>query len=191
MAVSLGCTGIFMGSLARKDDMGLRRKALFGFLLVFSAVVADLLSCGGQSGKGGRSPEGTMAGDRASSADSVDVTLSLNAGSYALGEMIVVRLVATNRTERALRLNFPTAQRFDFVVRKGKQIIWQWSGDMMFAEAVSRETVAAHDSLVFEARWDQRLFDGTNPGLGAYSIQGILKTRPEVVSKERPFGVVD
>jgi hypothetical protein len=61
----------------------------------------------------------------------------------------------------------------------------------MFAEVLGSETIEPGDSLVYEAEWDQKLGDGTNPGLGAYTIRGILKALPEVASREKRFGVVD
>jgi hypothetical protein len=125
------------------------------------------------------------------SGDSIAVTVRLNAGSYAVGEPVRMKLVVKNWTEKDLSIEFATAQRFDFVVRKGKEAIWQWAAGRTFAGASGREGLAARDSIVYEAQWDQRLADGTNPGLGAYTIQGILKTAPENVSKRRSFGVVD
>jgi hypothetical protein len=102
-----------------------------------------------------------------------------------------MRLVATNTTGREVTLGFPTAQRFDFVVRLAGRVVWQWSADMMFAQILGSETLAAGDSLVFEAEWDQGLGGGTNPALGAYTVQGVVKARPELATQERKFGIVD
>jgi hypothetical protein len=124
-------------------------------------------------------------------ADSMDLSLSLDAGSYAVGERVRMRLVARNTTARTLALTFRTAQRHDFIVRKSGRIVWQWSTDMMFAQVVGTETLPPGDSLAFAGEWDQRLADGTNAALGAYTVQGVLKTAPERATPERRFGVVD
>jgi hypothetical protein len=143
-------------------------------------------SCGGPAGRG---DGGGASRDLAK--DSLVVSIALNAGSYAVGEPVTMKISAVNSTRRGVTLTFPTAQRFDFAVRHKGVVVWRWSTDMMFAQVLGSETIGAGDSLVFEARWNQRLSDGTNPGLGAYTIQGVLKTVPEIASQEQPFGIVD
>lgn len=119
------------------------------------------------------------------------VSLSLDAGSYAVGERILIGMVARNTTARPLALTFPTAQRHDFVVKKEGRVVWQWSGDMMFAQVVGTDALAPGDSLVFAGEWDQKLADGTNATLGAYTVYGVLKTAPERTTGEKRFGIVD
>jgi hypothetical protein len=161
----------------------LRLAAALGLVAILAG------SCGGPAGRGDAA-QGTR-GAPAFPAETLAVSVGLDSGSYAIGEPMVMRLCAVNRSVGALVLEFPTSQRFDFVVEAGGKPVWQWSADKMFAQVLGRETVAPGDSLVYEARWDQVLADGTNPGLGAYTIRGILKTRPEVASQGRRFGVVD
>jgi hypothetical protein len=176
--------------------------------LAFTGLLL-LMGCGEKTGKGeakkGKAGEAGAIGKadtsgRAdattgatpwASGDSIAVTVRLNAGSYAVGEPVRIKLIVKNWTDRGLSIEFQTAQRFDFVARKGKEAIWQWAAGCTFAGAAGHENIATRDSIVFEAQWDQRLADGTNPGLGAYTIQGILKTAPENVSKRRSFGIVD
>ena len=139
------------------------------------------------SGKGGRPGDG----QNAASGDSLVLSISLSAGSFAVGEKIGVRLVARNLTGREIGLFFPTAQRYELVVRRGQGVVWQSSADMMFAQVVGRETIAPGDSLVFETALDQAAIVGTNPELGAYTIQGVLKARPEISTEAKQFGIVD
>ena len=61
----------------------------------------------------------------------------------------------------------------------------------MFAQAEAEEVLAQGDSLIYETSWDQKLADGTNPPLGAYTVQGVLKIVPETASPDRVFGIVD
>jgi hypothetical protein len=152
------------------------------------AVLVAVVACGGHPDKNVR--RGSDLSVRPP-ADSLRISLALDAGSYAIGEPMEMRLTVTNVTPRTVTVTFPTAQRFDFVVRRGGKPIWQWAADMMFAQSITRERIAALDSLVLGTRWDQVLPDGTNPGLGAYTLQGILKTSPERVTDEKRFGVVD
>ncbi len=124
-------------------------------------------------------------------ADSLEVRIVFNERGYAMREKIVMTLVARNTTARPLLLTFPTAQRFDFIVTDGKQIVWQWSHGRMFAQARSRHTIAPHDSITYEFTWDQIANDGTEPRLGRYTIQGVLKIDPEIASTKHVFGIVD
>jgi integral membrane sensor domain MASE1 len=148
------------------------------------------LGCGG-----GPKPEPRPAAEGESKSvpapEAVSLALSLDKGSYAVGERVRVRLVATNATGREVTLRFPSAQRFDLVVRRAGRVVWQWSADMMFAQALASQVLAAGDSLVFEAEWDQSFQDGTNPVLGAYTVQGVVKALPELATEEKTFGIVD
>ncbi|MFH1219669.1 MAG: BsuPI-related putative proteinase inhibitor [Candidatus Eisenbacteria bacterium] len=164
------------------------RRAAFIFAISAAAlamiVASGLFSCGGRAKS--PSPPGSAV-----AAESLALSVRLNAGSYAIGEKVMVRLVVSNTTARPLSLVFPTAQTADFVVRKGRDIIWRWSDEMMFAQVLSGAAIAPHDSVIYGAQWNQKLADGTNAALGAYTIQGILVTRPEKVTEEKRFGIAD
>jgi len=156
------------------------------FLILVCAVAAGLaVAC---QGRGTRSGNGQGA---PGPADSLALSITLDAGSYAVGEKIGVRIVVRNLTGRELGLTFPTAQRYDLIVRRGEGVVWQFSSDMMFAQVVGREQIAPRDSLVFETTLDQAKIAGTNPEMGAYTIQGVLKTRPEIATEPKKFGIVD
>ena len=100
-------------------------------------------------------------------------------------------LIVENKTGRTLNLTFPTAQRYDFIVRTGKHIVWQWGHERMFAQVVGRFFLAPHDSVTYESTWDQRTLEGTEPRLGTYTVQGILKTAPEIGTDEKTLWIAD
>jgi hypothetical protein len=166
---------------------------LIGCATVFGVAGMLLASCGGPANKSeaGRGDAADAGGRPTVSSETFEVSVGLDSGSYAIGETIKMKLSVVNKTARPAVLEFPTGQRFDFVVSAGGKQVWQWAADRMFTEALGSETVAPGDSLVYEVEWDQRLGDGTNPGLGAYTIRGIIKSRPEAASPEKRFGVVD
>ena len=124
-------------------------------------------------------------------ADSLAVTIELDQGSYAIGEPIKMRLRVTNTTSRSLKLFFPTAQRYDFIVRKGDETLWQWSEGMMFAQVTSTLVLEPDTTITYEATWNQITRDGKALPLGRYTVEGILRTQPEVASEPRIFGIVD
>jgi hypothetical protein len=123
--------------------------------------------------------------------DSLELSIMLNAGSYAIGEAVVMTLQVRNVLDRSVSLTFPSAQSHDFIVRKGKKIIWRWSHGMMFAQVLRRHEVAPGKTMSFEYEWDQITIDGERPGLGRYTVQGVVATAPRMVTEEKPFGIVD
>jgi hypothetical protein len=158
-------------------------------VVMLSVCAALITSCGckcrrGGDGAGGDSP------DRAEP-DLIEADIRLNEGGYAMGEPIVMTLEVTNRAERAITLTFPSAQRYDFIVKKGKQTIWQWSGGRMFAQVVGRYELAPGETISYEYTWDQTAADGTKPGLGAYTIEGLLMLSPPFRVGPETFGIVD
>jgi len=161
------------------------------YLLVALAVATVVMLCASCGGRAPKSEKALTAAPPAPPADSLTLSVSLNAGSYAVGERVRIKMVARNTTQRPLRLTFPTAQRYDFVVKKEGRVAWQWSADMMFAQVIGIEALTSGDSLAFTDEWDQKMSDGTNAVLGAYTIQGVLKTRPEKATREKRFGIVD
>jgi hypothetical protein len=161
-----------------------------GIALLFEGVllcmvVLLMISCGGQ----GRGKSGEPM--REAPPDSLAARIVLDEGSYAIGEPIVMTLEVVNRTDRGITLTFPTAQRYDFVVRHGKAIVWQWSDGRMFAQVLGRYELAPRDTIAYEYRWDQTLMDGTKPGLGAYTIEGMLMISPPLETGAKTFGIVD
>ena len=123
--------------------------------------------------------------------DSLKVEVDLTERGYALPEPVVITLRVTNIKEEDLTLTFPTAQRYDFIVKKGKQIVWVWSEGRMFAQAIGRETLKTGETFSYEVIWDQSGLESIQPPLGTYTVHGILKTTLEIASEEREFGIVD
>jgi hypothetical protein len=158
-------------------------------LLVPVACTLFLASCAGKRGGSEEtSPGGLM--DQAI-ADSLEAGVTLNAGGYAMDEPIKMRLEVVNTAGRAITLTFPSAQRYDFIVKKGKQTIWQWSEGRMFAQVLGRYDLGPGDTISYEYKWDQTAGDGTKPGLGAYTFEGLLMISPPLKTERKTFGIVD
>lgn len=63
-------------------------------------------------------------------------------------------LNVTNATAGEVRLEYPTAQRYDFEIRTpAGAVVWQWSADRMFAQVVSEERLAAGETVRYRAGW--------------------------------------
>ena len=160
----------------------------YAALILLVAAAAFLCSCG-SCPCGRKGEEGADAS--LPRPDSLVVEIGVNEGSYAVLEPVIMTLTVRNSAGRDLALTFPTAQRYDFIVRKGKQVVWRWSEGMMFAQVIGRATLGAGESISYEVTWEQAGLEGIKPVLGAYSVQGVLKTSQEIMSEEQVFGIMD
>lgn len=93
---------------------------------------------------------------------------------YQRNQLVRITLVKTNISNRPITLTYPTAQRFDFLVRRGRTgpIVWQWSENRAFAQVFERIVLQPGQSQVFRVDWDQRTNDGRSVGPGVYTIFG-------------------
>jgi hypothetical protein len=106
-----------------------------------------------------------------------EVSLSTDKAIYRSGEPIALTLSVSNRTGAELRLEFPSAQRFDFAIRDatGNQI-WRWSADQLFGQMLGAETIGpARPQIVYRGEFTGRL----TPGF--YRVEGRL------VARDRPL----
>lgn len=175
-----------------------------GRFIVYLAALCVAACLVGVSCDGGKGREGDAARDGGGEppaagkvpaeqvgADSVTAYVVLKEMGYAVLEPIPMKLVVRNETGRTLRLTFPTAQRFDFRIRKYREPIWSWSDGRMFAQAGERLAIEPGDSVTYEYTWDGKLADGSLPRLGRYWARGVLMTAPPIQTEERQFGIVD
>jgi hypothetical protein len=105
------------------------------------------------------------------------VSLSADKAVYKSGEPIALTLSVSNHTGHEIRLEFGSAQRFDFAIRdtKGGQI-WRWSEGQMFGQMLGTETFgSAQPQITYTA-----LFTG-NLAAGSYRLEGA------VVARDRPL----
>jgi len=97
--------------------------------------------------------------------------------NYSVGEPIIITLKIFNYTEEEIIFHFNTAQRYDFIIEdEGKNEIWRWSQDMMFAMVLGEETLGpTNTEITYTAEYKDKL----SPGY--YKVTGIL------VAKDRPM----
>ena len=101
-----------------------------------------------------------------------------------LGDTVDFTLEVRNASGVALEVEFATAQRYDFEVRDATgAVVWQWSADQMFGQALGQETVAVGDSLVYRERWV------TAGRSGAYRAVARLTSTSHPVELETEFVV--
>jgi hypothetical protein len=70
------------------------------------------------------------------------------------GDSVRLELHITNATGGPLTLEFGTAQRYDFeILGSGGEAVWRWSDDMMFAQVLGEEVLAAGETRRYGAVW--------------------------------------
>lgn len=141
-------------------------------------LTAALWCCAGSSaatGAGEQEEADTPAnppGEEVGQEQELSVTLTLNRATYPASAPISMALRVENPTSDPLTLAFSDGQRFDFVVRDadgGER--WRWSEGRFFTQALGSETVAAGDSLVYEATMEEGL------EAGRYTVVGLVTAR--------------
>jgi hypothetical protein len=94
-------------------------------------------------------------------------------------------LHVTNGSAAAVELEFPTAQRFDFEVRRpGGPLLWSWSAERAFAQVVGTERLEPGESRTYRAQWR------ADTGPGRYVAAGRLTTVPVVVDLQTTVEVM-
>ncbi|HSJ13569.1 MAG TPA: BsuPI-related putative proteinase inhibitor [Longimicrobiales bacterium] len=99
------------------------------------------------------------------------------------GDTARLTLHATNATEAPVRLEFTSAQRYEFEVwTLGGERLWQWSEGRAFAQVVTEEQLAAGGTLRERVAWS-----GARPG--EYIAVGRLLAAGAPVSLSSRFRV--
>jgi hypothetical protein len=99
-------------------------------------------------------------------------------------DSVLFVLHVTNPTAEAIQLDFSSAQRFDFEVRRADGTeVWRWSADRTFAQVVGKERVAPGETLRYEAVW--------RPGAstGSFTVIGQVVTLPRVLEQRADFEI--
>lgn len=88
-------------------------------------------------------------------------TMNVRVGS----DSVMLSLHLTNATSGPITLEFSSGQRYDFAVaRPDGEILWTWSMDKSFIQAVGTETLAQGESREYHAVWPVRLGAGSYVG---------------------------
>jgi hypothetical protein len=118
---------------------------------------------------------GTAGGEAV--AAGFEIALATDKAIYRVGEPIAMTLTVSNRAAPEIRLEFSSAQRFDFAIRDAKKNqIWRWSEGQMFGQMLGAEAIGpARPQIIYRAQ-----FTGALPP-GIYRLEGIL------VATDRPL----
>ena len=104
----------------------------------------------------------------------VRLTLDVGKERFRTGETVPLQLTVTNVGDGRLNLRFRNGQRYEFQVRRGNTVIWNWSHGRLFTQALSSHALGPEEEVVFNADWTQRSNVGRAVTSGLYTVRGIL-----------------
>jgi hypothetical protein len=123
----------------------------------------------------------TSQGAAVMAAPSLNVTVHVK--DHSVGRGADLTLQACNpSTETSVDRSFGSAQRYDFVAKRGGKVVWKWSDGRAFAEAVGEEHWAPKQCKSWTVAWDGSRSGGGPAGPGTYEITGMLTTSPATES---------
>ncbi len=119
----------------------------------------------------------TLGEGEQATAGGLEVALTTGKPAYRAGESITMSLRVASRASEAVRLQFGSAQRFDFTIRDASGTpVWRWSQGQAFVQVVGVETLdAGRPSITYGAEYGGHLAPGW------YSLEGT------VVARNRPL----
>jgi hypothetical protein len=92
-------------------------------------------------------------------------------------------LHVTNTSTQPVVLEFPTSQRYDFIVQSGGTEVWRWSEGQMFSQIVSQETLQPGETRDFTAKMK------TETRSGRFSVTARLTTSNRSVEQHADFEI--
>ena len=88
-------------------------------------------------------------------ASSLDVTVA--GAAHADPSAVTLTFHVTNNSDKHLELTFPSGQTHDFAVLDSSgKVVWRWSADRMFTQALQNRLLEAGETTTFDGRWQPR-----------------------------------
>jgi hypothetical protein len=97
--------------------------------------------------------------------------------TYQPGEPIGVTMRVTNGSAGSATLT-SSGQQYDVLVRQRGALVWQWSHDKGFTQAMRSVEIAAGETRKWQTTWDQRDLQGRPVDAGKYEISCLFLTVP-------------
>lgn len=142
-----------------------------------------------QSGRTIRFVHTQPAQTRAEIVVPVAVSVRTDKKIYRSHEPIQITITVKNATKNAVKLTFPTGQRYDIDIRRGSDPknpkIWQWSHGQMFTQMVSSVSMPSGKTLTFSETYRPGQEQAPVLTPGTYTITATLTTMGH---GNHPFG---
>lgn len=100
--------------------------------------------------------------------------LRVSTAGVARGEPVDFRLSVQNISAENARIPFSSGQKYDFEVWQGARLVWRWSGDRAFTQALTSSTLRPQETVTYQATWKTEGLDGKPVPPGRYEVRGYL-----------------
>lgn len=118
--------------------------------------------------------------------DIIDIDNGIPLQEITLGSPVRFVLELRNLTDETLTLNFSSSLQYDFEVHDSKnKLVWNWSHDKLFTQALTTIILDPNDQVKFTPEWDQKDNEGRQIPAGIYRVTGLIPTvGPEIVKNQ-------
>lgn len=105
------------------------------------------------------------------------------------GAVVIPTFSVINNGDKTATLEFPDAQRFDLrVLNPAGQVVYVWSADKVFVEAIGKSIINSKDKISFRERIPLSTFSPpAHPG--PYVLEAVLANYPQITARAT-FNVV-
>lgn len=108
--------------------------------------------------RGTSSHKETLAASSANRNSTSELTSSFSVNS---NHGVEFKLDVRNNTKKMVELRFADGQTHDFVVQDANgKVVWRWSADRMFTQAIQNQLVKGKETATFSEDWDAKNMHG-------------------------------
>lgn len=101
-----------------------------------------------------------------------NAVFSTTKAKFAKDVPVPLKLEVKNKTAEPARFRWTSAKTHDFTVKDaGGAVVWRWSADKFFAQALLTKTVGPGAKMIFKADWDQRVDMRKTAPAGIYKAE--------------------
>jgi hypothetical protein len=167
------------------------------------AVALLLAACGEGGGGGSITPTGTPINSPAGSGSAICTAQAAQKGLittqkfggtdgvYDPGEKIEMTLTIVNCGDNEATLHFPSAKRYEFVIRDANGAeAWRSSDGKTFDQAEDTQVIQQDETIVYTESWDQKDRDGNQVPDGTYKVSTFSVGCIEVARSDCQFGPI-
>mgnify|MGYP001030021836 CR=1 FL=1 len=105
--------------------------------------------------------------------EEVSISAQTDKGEYTVGEKVRASIVFQNIGSNPIKLNFNSAQRYEFILLKEDEEVWRWSRNKMFAMVLESLVLKPKEKRIYTEALETA---GMPPG--SYDLVGIITSRP-------------
>ncbi len=104
----------------------------------------------------------------------IQIELKTDKTEYEVGEKAKAKITLVNEGDVEEEIFFNNGQRYDFILKRGRKNIWQWSEDRVFIMATGTVNLEPGEEKSYESELET---EDLSPG--EYELIGMITGKPE------------